>query len=102
MSGLEIGEKRKHIILARNSSMYTTDVFDIDYTSISTSWMANVVVVNKAEVPPEVADQLLRLLSELTSDRGKVFSISYVNRMMSFSASKMLCSAWTTGLPVRS
>lgn len=55
-----LGERKKHIVLAQNSFKYSDGLYDVDYTSIPISWTIEVKVISCGEVPPGVADLLLK------------------------------------------
>ena len=71
-----LGQKRRHIVLAQNSFRLNNDLYDVDYTCVPVSFLDSITVVNKAEVPPEIAD--LMILS-FTSGRRRIIKRRSIN-----------------------
>jgi hypothetical protein len=55
----ELGQKRKHIILAQNCFRYSDGLYDIDYTAVPVPWTTNATVIAKNHVEADEAKQLL-------------------------------------------
>ncbi len=55
----ELGERRKHIVLAQNGFRYSDGLYDVDYTAIPSSWIDAVEVVDKEQVSLQEAQRLL-------------------------------------------
>lgn len=55
----ELGERRKHIVLAQNGFRYSDGVYDVDYTAIPSSWIDAVEVIDKEQVSLKEAQKLL-------------------------------------------
>ena len=53
------GEKSKQIILAQNNFRYAETIYDSDYTAVPLTWTVNVVVIEKAHLPADEAQNVL-------------------------------------------
>ena len=56
----ELGQKRKHIILAQNAFRYSDGLYDIDYTAVPLPWTTSATVLAKGHVGVEDAQVLLK------------------------------------------
>jgi hypothetical protein len=56
----ELGQKRKHLILAQNCFRYSDGLYDIDYTAVPLPWTTNATVIVKEYVSAEEAQVLLK------------------------------------------
>jgi hypothetical protein len=55
----ELGQKRKHIILAQNCFRYSDGLYDIDYTAVPVPWTTNATIIAQSHIAAEEAKQLL-------------------------------------------
>lgn len=53
-----MGQKNKHVVLAQTTYKFSETFYDIDYVSVPLSWTANIQVLIRACVSPEVTDVL--------------------------------------------
>jgi hypothetical protein len=56
----ELGQRRKHIILAQNCFRYSDGLYDIDYTAVPLPWTTNASIIQKQHVGNEEAQILLK------------------------------------------
>ena len=71
-----LGQKRRHIVLAQNSFKLNNEFYDVDYTCIPVSFLDGIMVIHKAELPPDVAELLLL---SFTSGRRRIIKERTVN-----------------------
>ncbi|MCW3998786.1 MAG: hypothetical protein NWE93_00930 [Candidatus Bathyarchaeota archaeon] len=54
-----LGRRREHVVLAQNCFRYSDGLYDIDYTAVPLSWVANAQVIEQGYVGGEEARVLL-------------------------------------------
>ncbi len=54
-----IGDRIKHIVIAKNSFRYADGLFDLDYTDIPVGWVLGVTVLVKEHISKEAAVKLV-------------------------------------------
>ncbi|MGD6933756.1 MAG: hypothetical protein ACQCN5_06075 [Candidatus Bathyarchaeia archaeon] len=56
----QLGQKRKHLILAQNCFRYSDGLYDIDYTAVPLPWTTSASIIQKNHVGTEEAQVLLK------------------------------------------
>jgi hypothetical protein len=76
----ELGQKRKHLILAQNCFRYSDGLYDIDYTAVPLPWTTNATVIVKGQVGAEEAQVLLKSFTLNTKMKNETVSFGRCRR----------------------
>jgi hypothetical protein len=76
----ELGQKRKHLILAQNCFRYSDGLYDIDYTAVPLPWTTNATVIVKGQVGAEEAQVLLKSFTLNTKMKNDTVSFGRCRR----------------------
>lgn len=76
----QLGQKRKHIILAQNCFRYSDGLYDIDYTAVPLPWTTSATVLAKQHVGVEDAQVLLKCFTLNTKVKNETVSFGRCRR----------------------
>ncbi len=76
----ELGQKRKHIILAQNCFRYSDGLYDIDYTAVPLPWTTSAEVITKQHIGAEEAQVLLKSFTLNTKVKNETVSFGRCRR----------------------